>query len=127
PRDIRPLTAEVGVLPRVHGSALFERGETQILGATTLNMLRTEQQIDTLSPVKSKRYMHNYNFPPYSTAETGRVGSPKRREIGHGALAERALVPVLPSREEFPFAFRQVSEAIGSNGSTSMGSVCASS
>ncbi len=127
PRDIRPLTAEVGVLPRVHGSALFERGETQILGATTLNMLRMEQQIDTLSPVKSKRYMHNYNFPPYSTGETGRVGSPKRREIGHGALVERALVPVLPSREEFPYAIRQVSEAIGSNGSTSMGSVCASS
>src|SRR5690606_5572455 len=127
PRDIRPLTAEVGVLPRVHGSALFERGETQILGATTLNMLRMEQTIDTLSPVKSKRYMHNYNMPPYSTGETGRVGSPKRREIGHGALAERALVPVLPSREEFPYAIRQVSEAIGSNGSTSMGSVCASS
>src|SRR5690606_24040110 len=126
PRDIRPLTAEVGVLPRVHGSALFERGETQILGATTLNMLRMEQAIDTLSPIKAKRYMHNYNFPPYSTGETGRVGSPKRREIGHGALAERALIPVLPGREEFPYAIRQVSEAIGSNGSTSMGSVCAS-
>ena len=126
PRDIRPLTAEVGVLPRVHGSALFERGETQVLGATTLNMLRMEQAIDTLSPVSKKRYMHNYNFPPYSTGETGRVGSPKRREIGHGALAERALIPVLPSREEFPYAIRQVSEAISSNGSTSMGSVCAS-
>ncbi|MEU8231792.1 polyribonucleotide nucleotidyltransferase [Actinoplanes sp. NPDC048967] len=126
PRDIRPLTAEVGVLPRVHGSALFERGETQILGVTTLNMLRLEQSLDTLSPDKSKRYMHNYNFPPYSTGETGRVGSPKRREIGHGALAERALVPVLPTREEFPYAIRQVSEALGSNGSTSMGSVCAS-
>jgi polyribonucleotide nucleotidyltransferase len=126
PRDIRPLTAEVDVLPRVHGSALFERGETQVLGATTLNMLRMEQMIDTLSPVKTKRYMHNYNFPPYSTGETGRVGSPKRREIGHGALAERALIPVLPAREEFPYAIRQVSEAIGSNGSTSMGSVCAS-
>jgi polyribonucleotide nucleotidyltransferase len=126
PRDIRPLTAEVDVLPRVHGSALFERGETQVLGATTLNMLRMEQAIDTLSPVSKKRYMHNYNFPPYSTGETGRVGSPKRREIGHGALAERALVPVLPSREEFPYAIRQVSEAISSNGSTSMGSVCAS-
>ncbi|HEY8471393.1 MAG TPA: polyribonucleotide nucleotidyltransferase [Natronosporangium sp.] len=126
PRDIRPLTAEVNVLPRVHGSALFERGETQVLGATTLNMLRMEQMIDTLSPIKSKRYMHNYNMPPYSTGETGRVGSPKRREIGHGALAERALIPVLPSREEFPYAIRQVSEAIGSNGSTSMGSVCAS-
>ncbi|MEV4140021.1 polyribonucleotide nucleotidyltransferase, partial [Dactylosporangium sp. NPDC049742] len=126
PRDIRPLTAEVQVLPRVHGSALFERGETQILGVTTLNMLRMEQTLDTLAPEKSKRYMHNYNFPPYSTGETGRVGSPKRREIGHGALAERALIPVLPAREEFPYAIRQVSEALGSNGSTSMGSVCAS-
>ncbi|MGH3484598.1 MAG: polyribonucleotide nucleotidyltransferase, partial [Nocardioidaceae bacterium] len=124
--DIRTLSAEVGVVPRVHGSALFERGETQILGVTTLNMLRMEQQLDTLSPVTRKRYMHNYNFPPYSTGETGRVGSPKRREIGHGALAERAIVPVLPSREDFPYAIRQVSEALGSNGSTSMGSVCAS-
>ncbi len=126
PRDIRPLTAEVQVLPRVHGSAIFERGETQIMGVTTLNMLRMEQALDTLSPEKSKRYMHNYNFPPYSTGETGRVGSPKRREIGHGALAERALIPVLPARAEFPYAIRQVSEALGSNGSTSMGSVCAS-
>ena len=124
--DIRRLAAEVGVVPRVHGSALFERGETQILGVTTLNMLSMEQKLDTLSPVKTKRYMHNYNMPPYSTGETGRVGSPKRREIGHGALAERALIPVLPDREEFPYAIRQVSEAIGSNGSTSMGSVCAS-
>ena len=125
-RDIRPLSAEVEVLPRVHGSALFERGETQILGVTTLNMLKMEQQLDTLSPQTRKRYMHNYNFPPYSTGETGRVGSPKRREIGHGALAERAILPVLPSREEFPYAIRQVSEALSSNGSTSMGSVCAS-
>ncbi|MDR7232905.1 polyribonucleotide nucleotidyltransferase [Agrococcus sp. BE272] len=124
--DIRPLDAEVAVVPRVHGSAIFQRGETQIMGITTLNMLKLEQQIDSLSPVTSKRYMHNYNFPPYSTGETGRVGSPKRREIGHGALAERALVPVLPSREDFPYAIRQVSEALGSNGSTSMGSVCAS-
>jgi len=124
--DIRTLSAEVEVLPRVHGSALFERGETQILGVTTLNMLRMEQQLDTLAPETRKRYMHNYNFPPYSTGETGRVGSPKRREIGHGALAERALMPVLPTREEFPYAIRQVSEALGSNGSTSMGSVCAS-
>ncbi len=124
--DIRTLSAEVEVLPRVHGSALFERGETQILGVTTLNMLKLEQQLDTLSPVTVKRYMHNYNFPPYSTGETGRVGSPKRREIGHGALAERALLPVLPKRDEFPYAIRQVSEALGSNGSTSMGSVCAS-
>ena len=124
--DIRTLSAEVGVLPRVHGSALFQRGETQILGVTTLNMLGMEQKLDTLAPETTKRYMHNYNFPPYSTGETGRVGSPKRREVGHGALAERALVPVLPSREEFPYAIRQVSEALGSNGSTSMGSVCAS-
>jgi len=125
-RDIRTLSAEVGVLPRVHGSALFQRGETQILGVSTLNMLDMEQKLDTLSPETTKRYMHNYNFPPYSTGETGRVGSPKRREIGHGALAERALVPVLPKRDEFPYAIRQVSEALGSNGSTSMGSVCAS-
>lgn len=124
-RDIRTLSAEVEVLPRTHGSALFERGETQILGVTTLNMLRMEQQLDTLSPETRKRYMHHYNFPPFSTGETGRVGSPKRREIGHGALAERAIVPVLPTREEFPYAIRQVSEALGSNGSTSMGSVCA--
>jgi polyribonucleotide nucleotidyltransferase len=124
--DIRTLSAEVEVVPRVHGSALFERGETQILGITTLNMLTMEQKLDTLSPETRKRYMHNYNFPPYSTGETGRVGSPKRREIGHGALAERALVPVLPGRDEFPYAIRQVSEALGSNGSTSMGSVCAS-
>ncbi len=124
-RDIRTLSAEVEVLPRAHGSALFERGETQILGVTTLNMLRMEQQIDSLSPETRKRYMHHYNFPPYSTGETGRVGSPKRREIGHGALAERAIVPVLPAREDFPYAIRQVSEALGSNGSTSMGSVCA--
>jgi len=124
--DIRQLSAEVDLLPRVHGSALFERGETQILGVTTLNMLRMEQQLDTLAPETRKRYMHNYNFPPYSTGETGRVGSPKRREIGHGALAERALIPVLPTREEFPYAIRQVSEALSSNGSTSMGSVCAS-
>ena len=125
-RDIRALSAEVEVIPRVHGSAIFERGETQILGVTTLNMLKMEQQLDTLSPENHKRYMHNYNFPPYSVGETGRVGSPKRREIGHGALAERALIPVLPTREEFPYAIRQVSEALGSNGSTSMGSVCAS-
>jgi polyribonucleotide nucleotidyltransferase len=124
--DIRALDAEVQVIPRVHGSAIFQRGETQILGVTTLNMLKMEQQIDSLNPVTSKRYLHHYNFPPYSTGETGRVGSPKRREIGHGFLAERALVPVLPTREEFPYAIRQVSEALSSNGSTSMGSVCAS-
>ena len=124
--DIRALSAEVSVVPRAHGSALFERGETQILGVTTLDMIKMAQQIDSLGPETSKRYMHHYNFPPFSTGETGRVGSPKRREIGHGALAERALVPVLPSVEEFPYAIRQVSEALGSNGSTSMGSVCAS-
>ncbi len=124
--DIRPLHAEVDVIPRVHGSALFERGETQILGVTTLDMLKLEQQLDTLSPEKHRRYMHKYIFPPFSTGETGRVGSPKRREVGHGALARRALLPVLPSREEFPYAIRQLSEAMGSNGSTSMGSVCAS-
>lgn len=124
--DIRELSAEVGVIPRVHGSALFQRGETQILGVTTLNMLDLVQKLDTLSPETTRRYMHNYNFPPFSTGETGRVGSPKRREIGHGALAGRALIPVLPTEEEFPYAIRQVSEALSSNGSTSMGSVCAS-
>ncbi len=124
--DIRPLHAEVGVVPRVHGSSLFERGETQILGVTTLNMLTLEQRLDTLSPEKTRRYMHKYVFPPFSTGETGRVGSPKRREVGHGALARRAILPVLPTREEFPYAIRQLSEAMGSNGSTSMGSVCAS-
>jgi polyribonucleotide nucleotidyltransferase len=124
--DIRALSAEVAVVPRAHGSALFQRGETQILGVTTLDMVKMAQQIDSLGPETSKRYMHHYNFPPFSTGETGRVGSPKRREIGHGALAERALVPVLPSVEEFPYAIRQVSEALSSNGSTSMGSVCAS-
>jgi len=126
PSEIRELAAEVAVIPRVHGSALFQRGETQIMGVSTLNMLDMEQKIDTLSPERTKRYMHNYNFPPFSTGETGRVGSPKRREVGHGALAERALIPVLPTRTEFPYAIRQVSEALGSNGSTSMGSVCAS-
>lgn len=124
--DIRVLEVEVELIPRAHGSALFERGETQILGVTTLNMLEMVQRVDSLNPGESKRYMHHYNFPPFSTGETGRVGSPKRREIGHGALAERAVVPVIPSREEFPYAIRQVSEALGSNGSTSMGSVCAS-
>jgi polyribonucleotide nucleotidyltransferase len=124
--DIRALSAEVAVVPRAHGSALFQRGETQILGVTTLDMVKMAQQIDSLGPETSKRYMHHYNFPPFSTGETGRVGSPKRREIGHGALAERALIPVLPGVEEFPYAIRQVSEALSSNGSTSMGSVCAS-
>ena len=127
PRQLRELSAEVGYLPRTHGSAIFNRGETQVLGVTTLNMLGLEQKLDTLSPEKTKRYMHNYNMPPYSTGETGRVGTPKRREIGHGALAERAITPMLPSREDFPYAIRQVSEAIGSNGSTSMASVCSAS
>src|SRR5204862_8080472 len=124
--DIRQLSAEVDVLPRVHGSALFERGETQILGVTTPNMLRLEQQLDTLAPETRKRYMHTYNFPPYSPGETGRVGSPKRREIGHGALAERALVPVLPDATAWPYTIRVVSDVLASNGSTSMASVCGS-
>ena len=124
--DIRPLSAEVGVLPRAHGSALFSRGETQVLNVTTLGMLRMTQMIDTLDPEDTKRYIHHYNFPPYSTGETGRVGSPRRREIGHGALAERALIPVVPHEEEFPYALRLVSDVMSSNGSTSMASVCGS-
>jgi polyribonucleotide nucleotidyltransferase len=124
--DIRPLSAEVGVLPRAHGSALFSRGDTQVLNVTTLGMLRMTQMIDTLDPEDTKRYMHHYNFPPYSTGETGRVGSPRRREIGHGALAERALLPVVPSEEDFPYALRLVSDVMSSNGSTSMASVCGS-
>ena len=127
PKDIRPLSAEVGVLPTVHGSGLFQRGETQVLNVTTLAMPRMEQQLDTLSTVDKKRYMHHYNFPPYSTGETGFMRGPKRREIGHGALAERALVPVIPSKEEFAYTIRTVSDVLSSNGSTSMGSVCASS
>jgi polyribonucleotide nucleotidyltransferase len=126
PKDIRPLSAEVGVVPRAHGSALFERGDTQVLNTTTLGMLRMTQMIDTLDPEDGKRYMHHYNFPPYSTGETGRVGSPRRREIGHGALAERALIPVVPNEEEFPYALRLVSDVLASNGSTSMASVCGS-
>jgi polyribonucleotide nucleotidyltransferase len=126
PADIRPLSAEVGVLKRAHGSALFSRGDTQVLNVTTLGMLRMTQMIDTLDLEDSKRYMHHYNFPPFSTGETGRVGSPRRREIGHGALAERALVPVVPNEEEFPYALRLVSDVLASNGSTSMASVCGS-
>jgi polyribonucleotide nucleotidyltransferase len=126
PRDIRQLSAEVGLVPRAHGSSLFSRGDTQVLNITTLGMLRMTQQIDTLDPEDSKRYMHHYNFPPFSTGETGRVGSPRRREIGHGALAERALIPVVPSEEEFPYALRLVSDVLASNGSTSMASVCGS-
>ncbi len=125
--DIRQLTIEVGLLPEVHGSALFQRGETQVLNVTTLGMLRMEQMLDTISPEESKRYMHHYNFPPYSTGETGFMRGPKRREIGHGALAERALLPVIPPADDFPYAYRLVSEVLMSNGSSSMASVCGSS
>ena len=124
--EIRPITCEVGILPRTHGSGLFTRGQTQILTVTTLGSMRQEQRLDTIGVVDSKRYMHHYNFPPYSVGETGRVGNPGRREIGHGALAERALMPVIPSEEEFSYTIRLVSEALSSNGSTSMGSVCGS-
>jgi polyribonucleotide nucleotidyltransferase len=124
--QIRQLSSEVGMIPRAHGSGLFQRGETQVLNVTTLGMLRMNQLIDTLDPEESKRYIHHYNFPPYSTGEVGRVGSPKRREIGHGALAERALVPVIPDEDEFPYTLRLVSDVLSSNGSTSMASVCAS-
>jgi polyribonucleotide nucleotidyltransferase len=126
PKDIRPLSSEVGVLPSVHGSGLFQRGETQVLNVTTLGMPRMEQMIDALGNVERKRYFHHYNFPPYSTGETGFMRGPKRREIGHGMLAERALVPVLPSPEEFAYTIRTVSDVLSSNGSTSMGSVCGS-
>jgi polyribonucleotide nucleotidyltransferase len=126
PTDIRPLSAEVGVLPRAHGSGLFQRGETQVLNVLTLGMLRMVQMIDTLDPFDAKRYLHHYNFPPYSTGEPGRIGSPRRREIGHGALAERALIPVIPDEDEFPYTLRLVSDVLQSNGSTSMASVCGS-
>jgi len=126
PKDIRPLSSEVGVLPSVHGSGLFQRGETQVLNVTTLGMPRMEQMIDALGDVTRKRYMHHYNFPPYSTGETGFMRGPKRREIGHGMLAERALLPVLPTPEEFAYTIRTVSDVLSSNGSTSMGSVCGS-
>ncbi len=124
--EIRALSCEVGLVPRAHGSALFQRGETQVLNVTTLGMLRMTQMIDTLDPDETKRYIHHYNFPPFSTGEVGFMRGPKRREIGHGALAERALVPVIPTEEEFPYALRVVSDVLGSNGSTSMASVCAS-
>jgi polyribonucleotide nucleotidyltransferase len=126
PRDIRALSAEVGVLPRAHGSGLFTRGETQVLNILTLGMLREAQRLDNLSPEEEKRYIHHYNFPPFSTGETGFMRGPKRREIGHGALAERALRPVIPDAESFAYALRLVSEVLSSNGSTSMASVCAS-
>jgi len=124
--DIRPLSAEVDLFPTAHGSALFQRGETQVLNVTTLGMPRMDQMLDTISPDESKRYMHHYNFPPFSTGETGFMRGPKRREIGHGLLAERALLPVVPSKEEFPYALRLVSDVLASNGSTSMASVCGS-
>ena len=127
PRDLRPLSSEVSVLRTAHGSGLFQRGETQVMSVTTLAMPRMNQMLDTLSPVTEKRYMHHYNMAPWANGETGRVGSPKRREIGHGALAERALLPVVPSQEQFAYALRLVSEVMSSNGSTSMASVCASS
>ena len=127
PGEIRPLEAEVGVLPRTHGSAIFKRGDTQVLNVSTLGMLRMEQMLDTIAVEESKRFMHHYNFPPYSTGETGFMRGPKRREIGHGALAEKALLPVIPDADEFPYAFRLVSEVLASNGSSSMASVCGSS
>lgn len=125
--DIRPLSIEVGAVERIHGSALFQRGETQVLNLTTLGMLKMEQMLDTLDNSEAKRYMHHYNFPPFSTGEAGFMRGPKRREIGHGALAEKALLPVVPAAEEFPYALRLVSEVLASNGSSSMASVCASS
>ncbi|MBA3287097.1 MAG: polyribonucleotide nucleotidyltransferase [Acidimicrobiia bacterium] len=125
--DLRPVTAEVGVLPTAHGSGLFQRGETQVLNVCTLAMPRMNQLLDTLSPETTKRYLHHYNMPPWANGETGRVGSPKRREIGHGALAARAVLPVVPSQEAFAYTLRLVSEVMSSNGSTSMASVCASS
>jgi len=127
PKDIREISAEVGVVPRTHGSGLFQRGETQVLNITTLGMLKMEQMLDTLALEDSKRYMHHYNFPPFSTGEAGFMRGPKRREIGHGALAEKAVLPVVPNEDEFPYALRLVSEVLASNGSTSMASVCASS
>ncbi|MEA2447534.1 MAG: polyribonucleotide nucleotidyltransferase, partial [Actinomycetota bacterium] len=125
--EVRPIWAETGVVPRVHGSGLFTRGETQAISILTLGMARMEQMVDDLSPEDSKRYMHHYNFPPYSTGEAGFMRGPKRREIGHGALAEKAILPLIPSREDFPYTLRMVSEILSSNGSTSMASVCGSS
>ncbi|NLV56772.1 MAG: polyribonucleotide nucleotidyltransferase [Acidimicrobiales bacterium] len=127
PRDLRPVSAQVGVVDTAHGTGLFQRGETQVLNVLTLGMPRMDQMLDTLSLQTKKRYMHHYNMPPYANGETGRIGGTKRREVGHGMLAERALLPVVPSLEEWPYALRLVSEVLSSNGSTSMGSVCASS
>ncbi len=126
PEEIRPLYIKPGYLPRVHGSGLFQRGQTQVLSVVTLGMLNEWQRLDTIDPAEGKRYMHQYNFPPYCTGEAGRMGAPKRREIGHGALAERALMPVLPDEDEFPYAIRVVSEVLESNGSSSMASTCGS-
>jgi polyribonucleotide nucleotidyltransferase len=127
PKDLRPISSEVGILPTAHGTGLFQRGETQVMNVCTLAMPRMNQMLDTLGPDSEKRYIHHYNMAPWANGETGRVGSPKRREIGHGALAERALLPVVPSQEEFAYAIRLVSEVMSSNGSTSMASVCSSS
>ena len=127
PKDLRPVSSEVGILPTAHGTGLFQRGETQVMNVCTLAMPRMNQMLDTLGPDNEKRYIHHYNMAPWANGETGRVGSPKRREIGHGALAERALLPVVPSQEEFAYAIRLVSEVMSSNGSTSMASVCSSS
>ena len=126
PADLRAVSSEVGVIPTAHGSGLFQRGETQVLNITTLGMGRSDMMIDDLSPTDKKRYFHHYNFPPFSTGETGFMRGPKRREIGHGALAERAVFPVVPSYEEWPYTVRTVSEVMASNGSSSMGSVCGS-
>ena len=125
-KEIRPLHIVGDYLPRVHGSGLFQRGQTQALSICTLGMLADAQKLDTIDPETTKRYMHHYNFPPYCTGQVGRMGSPKRREIGHGALAEKALLPVIPSEEEFPYAIRVVSEVLESNGSSSMASTCGS-
>ena len=127
PADLRPVSAEVGILDTAHGSGLFQRGETQVLNVLTLGMPKMDQLLDNLGPQEKKRYMHHYNMPPHANGETGRVGSPKRREVGHGLLAERALLPVIPSMDEWPYTFRLVSEVLASNGSTSMASVCSSS
>lgn len=124
--EIRPIMVKPDYLPLVHGSGLFQRGQTQVLSICTLGMLNEWQRLDTIEPVDGKRYIHHYNFPPFCTGETGRMGSPKRREIGHGALAERALLPVIPSEDEFPYAIRVVSEVMESNGSSSMASTCGS-
>src|SRR5437762_1377260 len=124
--EIRPISCAVSILPRTHSTGLFKRGETQVLTITTLGSVSEMQKLDTLNPEASKRYMHHYNFPPFSVGEVRRVGSPSRRDIGHGALAERALEPMIPSAEEFPYTIRLVSEVLSSNGSTSMGSVCGS-